>query len=175
MPRQTTPNGPEVHPAQSRKGRLADHAPISHHAELAHPELRPHAFNDRQQCLGIGSVARPHLRADRAAFDIVITDNAKCHHATLHRDWRQEHERSFPLDYLPPYSPDPEPQSRCRPLCVNPRAVRTKGGPRSISSTYNSLTLCEDFVRIVLVGRQRPNNGVNRQAKAENPCSNGGW
>ena len=29
----------------------------------------------------------------------------------------------------PPYSPDPEPQSRCRPLCVNPRAVRIKGGP----------------------------------------------
>ena len=55
-----------------------------------------------------------------------ITDNAKYHHATLHRDWRQEHERSFPLDYLPPYRPDPEPQSRCRPLCVNPRAVRIK-------------------------------------------------
>ena len=49
--------------------------------------------------------------------------------------------------------PIPNPQSRCRPLCVNPRAVRIKGGPLSISSTYNSLTLCEDFVRIVLVGR----------------------
>ena len=85
---------------------------------------------------------------------VVITDNAKYHHATLHRDWRQQHERSFQLDYLPPYSPDPEPQSRCRPLCVNPRAVRIKGGPLSISSTYNSLTLCEDFVRIVLVGRK---------------------
>jgi hypothetical protein len=74
------------------------------------------------------------------------------------RDWRQEHERSFPLDYLPPYSPDPEPQSRCRPLCVNPRAVRIKGGPLSISSTYNSLTLCEDFVRIVLVGHHDQKN-----------------
>jgi hypothetical protein len=36
---------------------------------------------------------------------------------------------------------------------LNPRAVRIKGGPLSISSTYNSLTLCEDFVRIVLVGQ----------------------
>ncbi|HEY5743302.1 MAG TPA: hypothetical protein VIS99_12250, partial [Terrimicrobiaceae bacterium] len=44
-------------------------------------------------------------------------------------------------------------QSRCHPLCVNPRAVRIKGGNLSISSTYNSPTLCEDFVRIVLVGR----------------------
>jgi hypothetical protein len=62
---------------------------------------------------------------------------------------------AFPLDYLPPYSPDPEPQSRCRPLYVNPRAVRIKGGPLSISSPYNLLTLCEDFVRIVLVGLER--------------------
>ncbi len=31
---------------------------------------------------------------------VVITDNAKYHHATLHRNWRQEHERSFQLDFL---------------------------------------------------------------------------
>jgi transcriptional regulator of nitric oxide reductase len=33
---------------------------------------------------------------------VVITDNAKYHHANLHRAWRQEHEPQFHLDYLPP-------------------------------------------------------------------------
>jgi hypothetical protein len=47
----------------------------------------------------------------------------------------------------------PEPQSRCRPICVNPQAVRAKGGPCPITSTDNSLNLCEDFVRIVLAGQ----------------------
>src|SRR5882724_9639812 len=40
---------------------------------------------------------------------VVITDNAKYHHAKLHSAWRQEHEPQFHLDYLPPYSPDLNP------------------------------------------------------------------
>jgi transposase len=43
---------------------------------------------------------------------VVIIDNAKYHHRTLHRDCRQEHERSFQLDYLPAYSPDLNPLER---------------------------------------------------------------
>ena len=35
---------------------------------------------------------------------VVITDNAKYHHARLHRDWREEHTARFALDYLPAYS-----------------------------------------------------------------------
>ena len=37
---------------------------------------------------------------------VVITDNAKYHHARLHRAWREQHTNRFALDYLPPYSPD---------------------------------------------------------------------
>jgi transposase len=43
---------------------------------------------------------------------VVITDNARYHHARLHRDWREQHADSFELDYLPPYSPDLNPIER---------------------------------------------------------------
>jgi transposase len=42
----------------------------------------------------------------------VITDNAKYHHARLHKDWRERHVTDFELDYLPPYSPDLNPIER---------------------------------------------------------------
>jgi transposase len=38
---------------------------------------------------------------------VVITDNAKYHHAALHRPWREAHADRFAMDYFPPYSPDP--------------------------------------------------------------------
>src|SRR4029077_1770947 len=47
---------------------------------------------------------RRSLNSKRRA--IVITDNAKYHHAKLHSAWRQKNEGHFRLDYLPPYSPD---------------------------------------------------------------------
>ncbi len=54
---------------------------------------------------------------------VIITDNAKYHHATMHAQWRQEHEPSFRLDYLPPYSPDLNPIERVwkltRKLCTH--------------------------------------------------------
>jgi transposase len=43
---------------------------------------------------------------------IVITDNAKYHHAKLHLDWRQQQAPDFVLDYLPPYSPELNPIER---------------------------------------------------------------
>ena len=43
---------------------------------------------------------------------VVITDNARYHHARLHRSWREEHANRFVLDYLPPYSPDLNPIER---------------------------------------------------------------
>jgi len=43
---------------------------------------------------------------------VVITDNARYHHARLHRNWREEHAERFVLDYLPPYSPDLNPIER---------------------------------------------------------------
>ena len=43
---------------------------------------------------------------------IVITDNAKYHHAKLHEAWREEQEPRFHLDFLPPYSPELNPVER---------------------------------------------------------------
>jgi len=54
---------------------------------------------------------------------IVIIDNAKYHHASLHRDWRQAQEPDFVLAFLPPYSPELNPIERVwklvRRLCLH--------------------------------------------------------
>ena len=64
---------------------------------------------------------RRSLNSKRRA--IVITDNAKYHHAKLHSAWRQKNEGHFRLDYLPPYSPDLNPIERVwkltRKLCIH--------------------------------------------------------
>jgi DDE superfamily endonuclease len=56
---------------------------------------------------------------------VVIADNAKYHHARLHRDWRQERAERFALDFLPPYSPELNPVERVwkltRRLCLHNR------------------------------------------------------
>ena len=56
---------------------------------------------------------------------VVITDNARYHHAKLHADWRKQHARQFALDFLPPYSPDLNPTERLwkltRRLCLHNR------------------------------------------------------
>lgn len=44
---------------------------------------------------------------------LVLLDNAKYHHAILHKEWRKEMEaKGFFLEYLPPYSPDLNPIER---------------------------------------------------------------
>jgi transposase len=43
---------------------------------------------------------------------IVLTDNARYHHAKLHAEWRQRCENKFSLFFLPPYSPDLNPIER---------------------------------------------------------------
>lgn len=37
---------------------------------------------------------------------VVVLDNVRYHHATLHKDWRQECKDSFQLEFLPAYSPE---------------------------------------------------------------------
>ena len=41
---------------------------------------------------------------------VVIADNARYHHAKLHADWRNNQAPHFVLDFLPPYSPDLNPE-----------------------------------------------------------------
>ena len=40
---------------------------------------------------------------------VVITDNARYHHATLHAAWREQMANHFRLHFLPPYSPELNP------------------------------------------------------------------
>jgi transposase len=60
---------------------------------------------------------------------IVITDNAKYHHAKLHAEWRSQQEPKFKLDFLPPYSPELNPIERLwkltRRLCLHNRYFPT--------------------------------------------------
>jgi transposase len=60
---------------------------------------------------------------------VVITDNAKYHHARLHREWREKHAGVFTLDYLPPYSPDLNPIERVwkftRRRCLHDRHFKS--------------------------------------------------
>jgi transposase len=43
---------------------------------------------------------------------ILLVDNAKYHHALLHKDWREENDEIFHCEFLPPYSPDLNPIER---------------------------------------------------------------
>jgi len=67
-----------------------------------------------------------HLEAQSREADrqvVVITDNAKFHHARLHLAWRDAQADHFRLDYLPSYSPDLNPIERVwkltRKLCIH--------------------------------------------------------
>jgi len=63
------------------------------------------------------------LSAEGGRGVIVITDNAKYHHANLHKSWREAQAPEFVLDYLPPYSPELNPiervWKRTRRKCVH--------------------------------------------------------
>ena len=43
---------------------------------------------------------------------IVISDNAKYHHAKIHAPWREDQNPDFQLHFLPPYSPQLNPIER---------------------------------------------------------------
>lgn len=60
---------------------------------------------------------------------IVISDNARYHHARLHKPWREKYADEFALDYLPPYSPELNPIERVwkltRRRCLHNRYFAT--------------------------------------------------
>src|ERR1035438_2680605 len=43
---------------------------------------------------------------------VVISDNARYHHASLHAEWRHANAAAFRLHFLPPYSPNLNPIER---------------------------------------------------------------
>jgi hypothetical protein len=59
----------------------------------------------------------------------MILDNAKYHHAVLHKEWRQDNVETLQLDFLPPYSPELNPIERVwkltRRLCLHNRYFET--------------------------------------------------
>jgi transposase len=56
---------------------------------------------------------------------IVLLDNAKYHHANLHKEWRNACDEDFHCEYIPPYSPDLNPIERVwkltRRQCIHNR------------------------------------------------------
>jgi transposase len=56
---------------------------------------------------------------------VVILDNARYHHAKLHKVWRDDHAERITFEYLPPYSPDLNPSERVwkltRRMCLHNR------------------------------------------------------
>jgi transposase len=84
---------------------------------------------------------------------VVIADNARYHHARLHRDWRQREAKRFSLDFLPPYSPELNPAERIwkltRRLCVHNRY-------------FPSLTDVALAVEPEFVNWTKPNNTLRR-------------
>ncbi len=67
-------------------------------------------FNGLTFLAFLKGLRRTSIRTARRV--VVITDNAKYHHARLHKPWREEHVADFALDYLPPYSPELNPIER---------------------------------------------------------------
>jgi len=58
-----------------------------------------------------------YRRMERIAKDggrklVMIIDNARYHHASLHEEWRREVADHFVLHFLPPYSPELNPIER---------------------------------------------------------------
>ena len=62
-------------------------------------------------------------RRSRGKQMVVITDNARYHHAVLLTDWLRAHRASLELLFLPPYSPELNPIERVwkllRRLCTH--------------------------------------------------------
>lgn len=60
---------------------------------------------------------------------VVIIDNARYHHARIHREWREAFASTFQLLFLPPYSPELNPIERVwkltRRRCLHNRYFAT--------------------------------------------------
>ena len=71
---------------------------------------RPNGMFDASTCWDFFKKLKRHRREGRKM--VVIIDNARYHHATLHEAWRAEVADCFSLHFLPPYSPELNPIER---------------------------------------------------------------
>ena len=72
---------------------------------------RPEGMFDAQTCWKFLQKFERLSRKPRREV-VVISDNARYHHAELHASWREEMAGHFRLHFLPPYSPDLNPIER---------------------------------------------------------------
>ena len=72
---------------------------------------KPEGRFDAQTCWSFLRTLRRSARR-RGRRVVVITDNARYHHAKLHAEWRRSQEPDFALLFLPPYSPQLNPIER---------------------------------------------------------------
>jgi transposase len=73
--------------------------------------LPPSGHFDARTCWAfLRHLRRTSTRAGRRV--VVIIDNARYHHATLHAAWRLAQQPNFTLLFLPPYSPQLNPIER---------------------------------------------------------------
>lgn len=83
---------------------------------------------------------------------IIITDNARYHHARLHKNWRKKCSDKFELMFLPPYSPELNPIERVwkltRRIAVHNRYFPSlKSIADSIDSTFDKWASGNDTLR----------------------------
>jgi len=84
---------------------------------------------------------------------VVIADNAKYHHAQLHREWREQSVERFALNFLPPYSPELNPIERVWKL-TRRRCLHNRYFPR-----LDEVTVA---VENEFTNRTKPNNTLRR-------------
>src|SRR5712671_1691304 len=109
---------------------------------------------------------------------VVITDNAKYHHARLHKEWRENHAEDFALEYLPPYSPELNPIERVWNAC-SPRTneVLRREMPRVLAGfatfwqfftrVYTHLHVGQDVWQTDIQGLQQITAGRIRHGDAQ--------
>jgi hypothetical protein len=83
---------------------------------------RPKGMFDARTCWDfLRKLEHISRQADRQV--IVISDNARYHHANLHAAWRQSVADHFRLHFLPPYSPQLNPIERVWKLLRRPEPL----------------------------------------------------
>jgi transposase len=84
---------------------------------------------------------------------VVIIDNARYHHATLHAQWRKKVAAHFRLHFLPPYSPELNPIERVWKL-IRRRCLHNQ--------YFQTLDAVVDAIRPCFCLWSRPNETLRR-------------
>lgn len=84
---------------------------------------------------------------------LVVADNARYHHATLHADWREDCSKRFSLLFLPPYSPELNPIERVWKLT---RRLATH------NQYFEKIDLVAESVETVFDSWSKPNSIIKK-------------